>query len=551
MAIVEQLKKEAVGQKIIATEFYKKERTALFVIKAKQKLALTFKYHPHHHGLFLVPISKLSLDTREKPWPIFAIKEALIKDVAQVGFDRAIRLTVEYDGSIKTILIEAIGTNGNIWLLGKDDKIEATLRKKDYREGESYRLDPIPGKLDPLNLSVEKLKEVALGFEGEYIKPFLEKKILGFSHTLSKECLKRSQLDFTELTSMSDSDWHTLIDTINNIEDSFANAESGYLYNLGGKYETYPFKLSTVDDQPEKFKTLSLALMAMSERKQEDISRDSEEKTITTAVKKAYKKLQKRYENITKDIESAQNYEDYKKFGELLQINFDKLKKGLDAIELEDVYTSQKITIKLDPALSPNENAENYFRKHRKGREGLDLLLRRQQITKDEIDELKKIVDDLENDFSSAQKRYQVEISALLPKEGVKSEAFERLPYKEYQLSTGLTIYVGRDGSDNDRTTFDYARPYELWFHTQQCPGSHVVMKFPNKNFEPSKLEIEETAAIAAFHSKARNDSLVPVIYTERKYVRKPRKAKPGLVTVEREKSVMVVPTEPPRTTDR
>ena len=108
-----------------------------------------------------------------------------------------------------------------------------------------------------------------------------------------------------------------------------------------------------------------------------------------------------------------------------------------------------------------------------------------------------------------------------------------------------MTIFVGRDGSDNDRTTFDFAKPYELWFHTQQCPGSHVVMKFPNKSFEPSKREIEEAAAIAAFHSKARNDTLVPVVYTERRYIRKPRKAKPGLVTVEREKSIMVVPTKP------
>ena len=70
-------------------------------------------------------------------------------------------------------------------------------------------------------------------------------------------------------------------------------------------------------------------------------------------------------------------------------------------------------------------------------------------------------------------------------------------------------------------------------------------MKYPNKSFQPSKAEIEETAAVAAYHSKARKDSLVPVIYTHRKYVRKPRKAKPGLVTVEREKSVMVEPRQP------
>jgi predicted ribosome quality control (RQC) complex YloA/Tae2 family protein len=136
-------------------------------------------------------------------------------------------------------------------------------------------------------------------------------------------------------------------------------------------------------------------------------------------------------------------------------------------------------------------------------------------------------------------------LTSLLPKERVKTAEVARLPYREHVLSTGLTIFVGRDGSDNDRTTFEFAKPYELWFHAQQCPSSHVVMKFPNKSFVPSKREIEETAAITAFHSRAKNDSFVPIIYTERRFVRKPRKAKPGLVTVEKEKSVMVAPKKP------
>jgi predicted ribosome quality control (RQC) complex YloA/Tae2 family protein len=195
--------------------------------------------------------------------------------------------------------------------------------------------------------------------------------------------------------------------------------------------------------------------------------------------------------------------------------------------------------------LSPNDNIEEYFRKHRKGREGLELLERRLEIARDELESIHRMQSDLETDFESARQQYESELADLMPREGGKRETQPRLPYKPARLSTGLTIFVGRDGSDNDCTTFEFARPYELWFHTQQCPGSHVVMKYPNKKFVPSKREIQETAAIAAYHSKARNDSLVPVIYTERRYVRKPRKAKPGLVTVEREKSIMVAPQKP------
>ena len=170
---------------------------------------------------------------------------------------------------------------------------------------------------------------------------------------------------------------------------------------------------------------------------------------------------------------------------------------------------------------------------------------RRKEITEQEILQMLEMITEFETDFETARKKYEPEIIALLPQNGAKQELVERLPYKEYFLSTGLKIFVGRDGTDNDRTTFEFTKPYELWFHAQQCPGSHIAIKYPNKSFEPSKREIEETAAVAAYFSKARNDSMVPVIYTQRKYVRKPRKAKPGLVTVEREKSVMVEPKKP------
>jgi len=257
--------------------------------------------------------------------------------------------------------------------------------------------------------------------------------------------------------------------------------------------------------------------------------------------------MEKRLVKIEKDIEEASGFENYKKIGELIQINLSKIKKGMKQVTLEDIYVAppQEISITLGPALTPVENAEAYFKKHRKGREGLELLKRRLEISQQEREQMALMLADLETDFESSFKRYENDLLPLMPKENGKTELATRLPYRIFNLLSGLTIYVGRDGSDNDRTTFEFARPYELWFHAQQCPGSHVIIKFPNKSFIPSKSEIQETAAITAFFSKARKDSLVPVIYTERKYVRKPRKAKPGLVTVEREKSIMVTPRKP------
>lgn len=544
ISLIAELKNEIQGGKIVATEFYKKERTAYLIIKGKKRLALGFLYHPTKSGVFLIPPSKIELTTREKPWPIFGLEGEVISDIKQLGFDRFIEITFEKNKKKSYLIIEAIGPNGNLWHLDAAYSRKATLRKKDFKTGDRYETPPAQDRLDPLTITAEQL--VARQKEKEDLAPvyLLERYVSGFNLTLAKEVLHRA--GFAD-DSFDDENAPTIVKTISELLQLFKRFDVGYLYQVKGVFEAYPFKLASVDKQPEKFKSLSLAVKEMTERKSEKIETFDEEKVIRDAVKKAIKKLEKRKVNIESDISQAEDYEIYKLYGDLLQINFSKIKKGMTSIKVENSFVDSldEIEISLNDSITPHENVEQYFKKHRKGREGLELLKRRLAITKDEIKSLEEIAGELATHFQNAKEKFSSEIKAILPKEQSKSIQAERLPYREYQLSTGLTIFIGRDGADNDRTTFDFAKPYELWFHAQQCPGSHVVMKFPNKNFEPSKQEIAETAAVAAFHSKARNDTMVPVIYTERKYVRKPRKAKAGLVTVEREKSVMVEPKEP------
>jgi predicted ribosome quality control (RQC) complex YloA/Tae2 family protein len=446
------------------------------------------------------------------------------------------------------VAVEAIGPNGNLWLLDTSGGIRATLRKKDFTEGDPYQPAPLPDKPDPLSLTAAHLSDMCRGNDDSgSLVTRIDRGITGLNRTMALEAVKRADLDFVDPAECSETDLQSLRDTINEMGERFKNPDAAYLYQVRGMWEAYPFKLKSREEQPEKFKTLSLAILETVGRKQEAREEETEQQTVMQAVRRGVKRIEKRIQNLEKDIAQAEDYEKFKQIGDLLQIHRADIKKGMDRIELTDMYhpDAPPIKVKLDPAISPQENIENYFRKHRKGREGLETLERRLEISRSELDELKTIESALETNFDQAKERYAAELQSLLPREAGKRETVPRLPYREYQLSSGVTIFVGKDGSDNDRTTFEFAKPWELWFHTQQCPGSHVVLKFPNKSFEPSRREIEETAAIAAWHSKARNDSLVPVVYTERKYVRKPRKAKPGLVTVERETSVMVEPRPP------
>ncbi|MDH3889827.1 MAG: NFACT RNA binding domain-containing protein [candidate division Zixibacteria bacterium] len=549
MALVESLESEAIGARITATEFYKKERAVYIILKKdKARLALGLRYHPAGAGLFLVPASKIRVETKEKPRSIFSLEEGCITAVAQLGFDRIISVTVEKTDGRSHLLFEALGPNGNLWHLNDSFGMLASLRRKSFTIGERYQPPPLPDKLDPREVTAGSIGSAMNDQTLQSVSAVLAKTVHGFGRTLAREVVARADCDGLSVDACDEAACMRLAQQIKETVGQFRGASGGQLYDHPDGVEVYPFRLKTSAQTATKFKTLSLATLAMCDLKRSGREEADDEKRLLGAVDRQLKKLTRRLAKVEEDLKTAVDFERYKRTGELLQINFDRLRTGLDNITVDDVFDDkgETISIKLDPALAPRQNVEAYFKKFRKGRDGEQLLKRRLEITKGEISAITEIQAALHSNFESALKRYEQELTALGGRPGGgQAEQTVRLPYREYLLTTGLRLLVGRDGADNDRTTFDHARPYELWFHAQQCPGSHVVLKFPNKSFVPSKAEVEEAAAVAAYHSKARNDSLVPIVYTERRYVRKPRKAKPGLVTLQREKSIMVAPRPP------
>ncbi len=549
MALADNLKKEALGGRVTSVEFYKKERAFYLIIKKdKGRLALGLRYHPAGFGLFLVPASKIKIETREKPRSLYGLEGSVLSSVEQVGFDRIIRLGFESEKNRSTLIIEALGPNGNIRHLDSSDGILADLRRKSFHAGEKYQPPQPPDKIDPRTVTPEILARLIDTHPDISPETVPARQLHGFNRTLAAEIFARAGIKAPDPGSMNRADYERLAKQVREIVGRFDASAAGYLYDSPDGVEVYPFRLKCAEREAVKFKTLSLAVLAMTDMKRSGSKEADEQKQVNRAVDRQVKKLIRQLSKVEEDLSRASGYEQYKKHGELLQINFDKLRTGLEEITVDDIYSDspKRITIRLDPALTPNQNVESYFKKYRKGRDGVELLKRRLDNTREELRHIEQIQAALKADFETARHQYEQEIRAVMPVTGGgPSGTTVRLPYREYRLSTGLRLLVGRDGADNDRTTFDHARPYELWFHTQQCPGSHVILKFPGKSFDPSKAEIEEAASIAAYHSKARNDSLVPVVYTKRKYVHKPRKAKPGLVTVQREKSIMVQPRAP------
>ena len=544
-ALVSELGRRFVPGRLVKTEFYRKKRAVYLTAETeKESLALGFVFHPAGSGCFLVPASKLDLGTDEKPWPVFGIREADVTEVRQVGLDRIFELGIVHEGEARRLMFEALGPNGNIWLLDSSGRRLAVLRDREFTVGQPYDPPEALSMADPFQATADTVHDALKRHAEGPAWQAVRKSFYGFNETLAREALARAgaagRNDACDRAEKA-------AEVIRDLAQRFLTAESGYLYHIKGLGEVYPFKLTAVETAPGKFKSLSLAVMAMIQQGQTVKEEITEEKAIVRAVDRAVKKAEKLVANVESDLARAADYEKFKLWGDLLQLNRERLRKGMSWIEVADIVTGsgRPVTIELNPAETPHENIDDYFRRFRKGREGRQLLKRRLQVANEELEALRRIQGELESDFESARKRYEAELAGLMPRTGEAKAVAPRLPYKTATLSTGVTVLIGRDGSDNDRTTFDFARPYELWFHAQQCAGSHVVMRFPNKSFAPSRREIEETAAIAAWHSKARNDRLVPVVYTERRFVRKPRKAKPGLVLVEREKSIIIAPRKP------
>ncbi len=250
--------------------------------------------------------------------------------------------------------------------------------------------------------------------------------------------------------------------------------------------------------------------------------------------------------SIQKELENAKQAHTFKRYGNLILGNIDSIKKGAKAANIDDLIEGVNISIELDPAKSAAANAERYFKLFKKAVSSVNVLTSRLDSTQKRISKL----EDAKARAGDNKEMLEIELldqNLLSKKHGpAKKKLVERrLPYKRFKASSGWEIWVGRTNMDNDELTFKLARKDDYWFHAWQAAGSHTVLRLPEKHAIPDKQTLLEAAALAAYFSKARTSSKVPVAYTQVKFVHKPKKFPPGKVLIEKEKQLMVHPADP------
>lgn len=272
-------------------------------------------------------------------------------------------------------------------------------------------------------------------------------------------------------------------------------------------------------------------------------------------VRRGLARLERRLEQIEAERVKTSNFERQRELGDLLLANRHRLRRGLSEIVLDDWFAEPPVPVHigLDPALTPQENAEAYFRRHRKGKRGQEHIERRRVETLSEISWLEGVafaLDTAETPTEFAALRHELFAAGMLrarPEPGRKNRLAEPREQLGRVLSPGgYQLVWGRNNHSNDYVSRQLAGADDLWFHAHNLPGCHLVLKRGERSEVVPETDILFAAAVAAAHSRGGNAGKVEVMVTEGKWVKKPKGARPGLVTVERYRTVMVRPEKPP-----
>lgn len=233
--------------------------------------------------------------------------------------------------------------------------------------------------------------------------------------------------------------------------------------------------------------------------------------------------------------------------GDLLQANLYRIERGSAFVDVENFYDEQGKTlrIKLNPAISPAANAQKYYKDYQKAKNAEIVLAKQIKKGNAEIEYIESVLDTVdraENERELSQIREELTEQGYLKRQKGKQRQQAKLPPLEFESSDGFRIFVGRNNRQNDKLTLKTAAKNDMWLHTKDIHGSHVIIESNGR--EISDKAILEAAQLAAYNSKARNSDKVPVDYTLARYVSKPNGSKPGMVIYVNNKTIYVTPKQ-------
>ena len=530
--MVEELRRELVNGRIQKINQPFEQELVLQIRSNRQSHRLLLSAHPVFGR---IQLTQTTFENPAQPSTFIMVlrkylQGALIESIEQVGNDRIVEITVSNKNEIgdhiqATLIIEIMGKHSNILLVDKSShKILEVIKhvgfsQNSYRTllpGSTYIAPPSTESLNPFTAKDEKLFEILQTQE------LTAKNLQSLFQGLGRDTAN-------ELENL------LVRDKLSTFRHFFAQESKPYLTETS--FSPIPFENSL----GEPFISLSDLLDTYYKDKAE---RDRVKQQASELIRRVENELQKNRHKLKKqkkELLATDNAEEFRQKGELLTTFLHQVPNDQDQVTLDNYYTNQPITIALDKALTPSQNAQRYFKRYQKLKEAVKYLTELIEETKATILYLESV----ETVLNQAGLEEIAEIREELIQTGFirrrqREKIHKRKKPEQYLASDGKTIiYVGRNNLQNEELTFKMARKEELWFHAKDIPGSHVVI---SGNLDPSDEVKTDAAELAAYFSKGRLSNLVQVDMIEVKKLNKPTGGKPGFVTYTGQKTLRVTP---------
>ena len=482
-----------------------------------------------------------------------------IKSLYSKSLERIVYIELENNENpnkpiYKTLIIELMGKHSNIILVDSSGIILDALRHTSTEDNSQRDIYPTCRYIFPLNTKCNFLD--VNDFDDFYKKLSISEDI----DIIQKVVNSFNGISFSNLKSMlnstSDSEntsymssklfAHKIYDKINGI------LNSNYLCI---KYSDNDYYLNYADNSIPLCLNYSLDDFYF-DRETKELFKNYRN-TLLNLIFSTLKKYEKRLFNIDTKLNECKDMDKFKLYGELITANLYQLPKyNISEASIENYYDNNTlITIPLDKKISPQQNAKRYYKKYNKLKNALVVVQSQKEDTLNEINYIESIIYELENcnDLNDVQQIYDEISENPIFKTSITKKAYNKHSKKSKRMTSnkfasfnplkysfdGYTIYVGRNNKENDYLTNKFANKSDLWFHTKDIHGSHVILKTDTHTSVPENI-IFEAAKLAALHSKAKNSSNVPVDYCEIKYVKKVSGNRPGLVIYRNNKTIYV-----------
>lgn len=489
-----------------------------------------------------------------------------IKNIFTHGLERLIIIEFEGFNDIddvisKKLIVELMGKHCNIILLDERNIIIDCLRHINSTDEIHTKLPhsrytfPNSTKMDFLDIS--SFEDFKNNLNNVSDINLLPKEISNKFNGISANFIK-SIINKLNMTILNDSAFK---DIYNYIKSVISNIE-----NLNLKFEITPdgkdYFLS-IDTLDKNIFNLNFFIDDFYYQKESSEELKTYKNTILKLILGNLKKYNKRLINIDAKLKECKDMDKYKLYGELIIANLYKIEdKNTNYIDIENYYDNNNLLkIPLNIRYTPSQNAKRFYKKYAKLKNALEIVSIQKEETLKELNYIESIVYELENCISLEELSVIYEeisennaFKDIINKQNNKKQAIIRKskltknknvkfnPIK--YIINGYTFLVGKNNKENDYLTLKYAKKTDLWFHTKDIHGSHCILIINHGDSSPNNDTLIKCAQIAAFYSKARNSSNVPVDFCEAKYVKKPNGAKPGMVIYSNNKTLNVLPIE-------